>query len=223
MPADENMAINDAATLNGRWKTGFRAVFLPSALLLISALVQPSSPAAKDLVGPLTREEILEAFPDCRSEMMNYAPLWAALERIRSATVPVRIEVFLATSNADSRTAAGRFFKILDQSANPNVMAVYLGLPGKGKPPGREAAEKKVDKTPAFIVTIDGQEQGRIAGLPDSNLEEVLAGFFPPLPESVPAEEDEFLDDWEFLGNSPHSHLNLQCGECHTPGRPVSR
>lgn len=212
------MAIKDAASSNGRRKIGFPAVFLPAALLLVSALGRPSSPAAKDLLGPLTRERILEAFSDCRSEMTNYAPLWAALERIRSATVPVRIEVFLATSNVDSRMAAGRFFKILDQSANPNITTAYLGLPGKGRPLGREAADKKVDKTPAFIVTIDGQEKGRIAGLPDSNLEEALAGFMPAPPEGVPSEKDELLDDWEYLGNSPHSHLNLQCGECHRPG-----
>jgi hypothetical protein len=212
------MAIKDAASSNGRRKIGFPAVFLPAVLLLVSALGRPSSPAAKDLLGPLTRERILEAFPDCRSEMTNYAPLWAALERIRSATVPVRIEIFLATSNLDSRTAAGRFFKILDQSANPNITTLYLGLPGKGRSLGREAADKKVDKTPAFIVYVDGQEKGRIAGLPDSNLEEALAGFMPAPPESVPSEEDELLDDWEYLGNSPHSNLNLQCGECHRPG-----
>ncbi|MHB8095583.1 MAG: thioredoxin domain-containing protein [Candidatus Aminicenantales bacterium] len=212
------MAIRDAAASKGRRKIGFAAVLWPAALLLVSALGRPSPPAAKDLVGPLTRERILETFPDCRNEMTNYAPLWAALERIRSATVPVRIEVFLATSSTDSRMAAGRFFKILDQSANPNVTTAYLGLPGKGRPFGREAADKKVDKTPAFIVYIDGQEKGRIAGLPDSNLEEALAGFFPDPPESVPSEEDELLDDWEYLGNSPHSHLNLQCGECHIPG-----
>jgi len=212
------MASRDADGSKGRRKVGFAAVLWPAALLLVSALGRTSPPAAKDLVGPLTRERILESFPDCRSEMMNYAPLWAALERIRSANVPVRIELFLATSNPDSLTAAGRLFKILDQSANPNVTTAYWGLSGKGRPSGREAANKKIVKTPTFIVTIDGQEKGRIDGLPDSNLEEALADFFPAPPEALPSEEDEFLDDWEYLGNSPHSHLNLECGECHRPG-----
>lgn len=184
--------------------------------VVLAVALRPALPEAVDLIGPLTRNKILENFPGWRSEIDAYTPLWAPLDRLRSAAVPVRIELFLSTSDAQSRTLAGRIFKILDQTGNPNISAWVMGLPGRGKPLGLQAAAKRVDKTPTLIVLVEGREAGRIVGLPELRIEEKLASLFP---EPPPAEDvdDDLIFDMDFFRFTPHTHLNIDCTECHSP------
>lgn len=186
-------------------------------VLFFAAALRPAGPDAEDLLGALTRDRILEAFPGWHAEMDAYTPLWAAVERIRTAAVPVRLELFLSTSQEDSRIMAGRLFKILDQVSNPNITAWYMGLPGQDKPLGLQAAAKRVDKTPTLLVLVEGRETGRVVGMTDSRLEEKLASFFPEPPPEASWEDDDLLFDLDFFRFTPHTHLNIDCTECHIP------
>lgn len=182
----------------------------------LAVALRPALPEAVDLLGPLTRNKILETFPDWRGDIDAYTPLWAPLDRLRSAAVPVRIELFLSTSDTESRTLAGRIFKILDQTGNPNISAWVMGLPGRGKPLGLQAAAKRVEKTPTLIVLVEGRESGRIVGLPDLRIEEKLASLFPE-PRPTEDVDADLIFDMDFFRFTPHTHLNIDCTECHSP------
>ncbi len=147
---------------------------MKKSLLLIlgsSFLLLWLASAQVELVGVLSQEEILSHFPDWQEEMASYMPDPAAIEKLKSLATEVRIEVVLGTWCPDSKRNVSAFFKIMEMVDNSQIMTFYIGIPRDKEARQPYIQGKNIVRVPTFIVTINGQEKGRIIENPANSVE----------------------------------------------------
>lgn len=135
-----------------------------------SALL-PSSASGQELVGPASREAILERSPAWQAVVAAYQPDPESVDKLRGLAREVRIEVYFGSWCADSEAHVSAFFKVLDLADTPLLQAAYIGVPeakDKREPYGRD---RKIGKLPTFVVLVDGREAGRIVETPEKSVE----------------------------------------------------
>ena len=130
--------------------------------------------AESELLGEISKEEILEHFPDWQEVVASYFPKPEVIEKLQSIDSFIRIEVFLGTWCPDSKEHVSSYFKILGMADNPNIITNYMGIPRKKESRQPYILEKNIEKVPTFIVYIDDQEIGRIIEHPSKSIEEDL-------------------------------------------------
>ena len=149
-----------------------------SPLALIAALsvlaLLPCFASGEDLVGPTSREAILEHCPDWLGLTASYQPKPAALDKLRALGREVRVEVFFGSWCSDSIAHVPAFFKVLDLVDLPFIRAEYFGVPEAKEKRAEYYQGRDVVKLPTFIVFVDGREAGRIVETPQSSVEEDL-------------------------------------------------
>nr|MQY61371.1 hypothetical protein [bacterium] len=82
-----------------------------------------------ELLGPLSKEEILENFPDWQVEVASYVPDQEVIEKLQSIPSEIKIEIFLGTWCSDTKRNVSAYFKIMDMVDNPLIMTSYIGIP----------------------------------------------------------------------------------------------
>jgi len=128
----------------------------------------------KELLGTLTTEEILKNCPDWEEEVFSYWPNQEIIDKLKSFSHQVKIEIFLRTWCPDSKRNVSAYFKIIEMANNPLLQTTYIGLP-KAKESRQEYIKgKSIDKIPTFIIFVDNQEKGRIIENPTKSIEEDL-------------------------------------------------
>jgi hypothetical protein len=128
-------------------------------------------------LGPLTKDQILEACPDWQAVAAAYSPDPAALDNLRSLSREVAIEVFLGTWCSDSKDHVAEFFKVLELADTPLLRAVYVGVPEDGARRALYFHGLIIEKIPAFVVAVDGREVGRIVEHPKASVEADLVAI----------------------------------------------
>lgn len=147
-----------------------RLSFIVIAIVLTSVLFYGQS----ELLGPLTPDEIIGTHPDWQDVVTGYVPAEQAIQKLKDINIPVQIEVFLGTWCSDSKTQVSAFFKVLDAIDSPLITASYIGLP-KDKAARQPYIEgRDIQRLPTFIVSVDGQEVGRIIETPVKSVEQDL-------------------------------------------------
>jgi thiol-disulfide isomerase/thioredoxin len=132
-------------------------------------------PGQQEILGPVTRDELMAKCPEWQAVAAAYAPAPEAVERLRAVSREVFVEVFLGTWCDDSKSHVSEFLKILEGVDNPLIRAEYIGIPeDKAKRPPYYRG-KDIVKIPTFIVLIDGVEKGRIIENPVETVEQDLA------------------------------------------------
>ena len=127
-----------------------------------------------ELVGPLTPDEIIGTHPDWQDVVTGYVPAEQAIQKLIDINIPVQVEVFLGTWCSDSKTQVSAFFKVLDAIDSPLITASYIGVP-KDKAARQPYIEgRDIQRLPTFIVSVDGQEVGRIIETPVKSVEQDL-------------------------------------------------
>src|SRR5512136_540455 len=137
-------------------------------------MILPCLASGEDLVGPTSREAILEHSPDWQGIMASYQPEAGALDKLRALGREVRIEVFFGSWCSDSIAHVPAFFKVLDLVDTPLIRAEYFGVPEAKEKRAEYCRGRDVVKLPTFIVFVDGREAGRIAETPQKSVEEDL-------------------------------------------------
>jgi hypothetical protein len=127
-----------------------------------------------ELLGPLSKEEILENFPDWQVEIASYVPNQEVIEKLQANTSEIKIEIFLGTWCSDTKRNVSAYFKIMDMVDNPLIMTTYIGIPEEDDSRKPFIEGKNIVKIPTFIVYIDDQEKGRIIEDPLKSVEEDL-------------------------------------------------
>ena len=155
-------------------------------LLLIFALMLFSLSRNSDLVGSLTEETILENCPDWQEIKASYFPHPGFLERLKSVDFMVNIEVILGTWCSDSKQHVSAYFKLMEMADNPMIQTSYTGIPKEKEAREPYIQGKNIIRVPTFIVTIDGEERGRIIEHPEESVEEDLMDI-------IEGKKDEFL------------------------------
>jgi len=127
-----------------------------------------------DLLGLITKEKILESFPDWNDVVASYSPKHEVIEKLKLIDYEVKIEVFLGTWCPDSVRNVSAYFKIMDMVDNPLIQTNYIGIP-RGKESRKKYIKgKNILKVPTFIVFINDKEKGRIIENPTKTVEEDL-------------------------------------------------
>jgi len=128
-----------------------------------------------ELIGQLTKQQILESFPDWQEQMSSYLPKAKFIEKLHSINWTVKIDVFLGTWCPDSKEHVSNYFKIIEMADNPNIITNYIGIP-RDKVSRQSFIEgKNIERIPTFIVYINNEEKGRIVEHPKTSVEENLA------------------------------------------------
>ncbi len=125
-----------------------------------------------ELLGPLSKEEILENFPDWQVEVASYVPDQEVIEKLQSIPSEIKIEIFLGTWCTDTKRNVSAYFKIMDMVDNPLIMTSYIGIPREDDSRKPFIEGKNIIKVPTFIIIIDNQEKGRIIENPTKSVEE---------------------------------------------------
>jgi thiol-disulfide isomerase/thioredoxin len=128
-----------------------------------------------EMLGTITREEILENFPEWGELAAAYNPHPVSIEKLKFVDRLIQVEIFLGTWCPDSKVHVSAYFKILDMTANPNIRSAYIGIP-RDRASRKEyiPEDKNVIRLPTFIIYEDGREIGRIIETPQKSVEEDL-------------------------------------------------
>jgi hypothetical protein len=127
-----------------------------------------------ELLGPLSKEEILENFPDWQMEVASYVPDQEVIEKLQSIPSEIKIEIFLGTWCPDTKRNVSAYFKIMDMVDNPLFMTSYIGIPRDNDSRKPFIEGKNIIKVPTFIILINDEEKGRIIENPVKSVEEDL-------------------------------------------------
>ena len=127
-----------------------------------------------ELLGPLTPDEIIGTHPDWQDVVTGYIPAEQTIQKLKDINIPVHVEVFLGTWCSDSKTQVSAFFKVLDAIDSPLITASYVGVPKDKTARQPYIQGRDIQRLPTFIVSVDGQEVGRIIETPVKSVEQDL-------------------------------------------------
>jgi hypothetical protein len=150
-----------------------KSLFIVLVVILAGVLL-PSFAAEQELVGPTSREAILEHSPSWQDLVAAYQPKPEVLDKLRGLGREVRIEVYFGSWCPDSMAHVSAFFKILDLVDSPLLQPVYFAVPEAKDKRAPYCQGKDIAKLPTFIVIVDGREAGRIVETPKKSVEEDL-------------------------------------------------
>jgi hypothetical protein len=148
-----------------------RKIFLSVlAMIFLGSLLPPQV----ELLGEITPEEILRSLPDWRAVVESYSPNLEIVSRLQAVNEEIQIELFLGTWCPDSKQHVSAYIKVMDMVQNPLLKTIYIGIPRDKDGRAKYVQGKDIQKIPTFIVTIRGQEAGRIIETPQTSVEEDL-------------------------------------------------
>jgi hypothetical protein len=130
--------------------------------------------AQTELTGLVTKEAVLEKCPDWQPIAAAYNPNLEFIERLKSLTREVRIEVFLGSWCSDSKSHVSEFFKVLELIDSPLIQTSYISVPEDETKREPFYEGKDIQKIPTFIIFVDDLEKGRIIEVPKKSIEEDL-------------------------------------------------
>ncbi len=125
------------------------------------------------LIGTVTRDGLI-SMVDWYYEAYNaYQPDQEIINQIKplSQTYPY-IFIVMGTWCGDSREQVPHFLKILDQLAYPAEQVFMVAVDRNKKAGNFCIADFNVTLVPTFIMTVDGEETGRIIETPVTTLEQ---------------------------------------------------
>jgi len=144
-------------------------------VLILSMLIGPLiSFGQTEMLGPLTKDDILKNLPAWQEVAASYNPKPDILEKLRAVSQIVQVEIYLGTWCPDSQAHVSAYFKIVDFVDNPLLQTNYIGVPRDKSKREPYIQGKNIIRLPTFIVFLDGQEKGRIIETPTKSVEEDL-------------------------------------------------
>jgi hypothetical protein len=127
-----------------------------------------------ELLGPLSKEKILENFPGWKEKAASYVPNMEVIEKLQSIQYKIEIEIFLGTWCPDTKRNVSAYFRVMDMVDNPLFTTTYIGIPRDKVSREPYIEGKNIIKVPTFIVLINDEEKGRIIENPVKSVEEDL-------------------------------------------------
>lgn len=127
-----------------------------------------------ELVGPLTKEEILENLPAWQEVVASYTVKPDIVPKLSAIDKEINIEIFLGTWCPDSREHVSAYFKIMELVESPFIHTSYIGIPRDKEARQKFIQGKNIIKVPTFIIYHQNKEKGRIIEIPSKSVEEDL-------------------------------------------------
>lgn len=150
--------------------------FVSVALALAAAAVIAGGQGEEnvELLGPLSQDQILDACPDWRAVVADYNPNAEFVDKLRSVSTEVKVEIFLGTWCPDSKAHVSEYFKVLEFADNPLIQTFLIGVPREKSKRAPYYQGKDIERLPTFVVYVDSREKGRIIEVPVKSVEEDL-------------------------------------------------
>lgn len=140
------------------------------------------------LLGEVIPADFPHHLPGWDAERAGYEPAAAEVAVLAAVDEPVEIVCVLGTWCSDSRREVPRFWKVLDEAANPNLKLVMLAV---GRIADEQAAAVvreigfdesprqtyNVTLVPTFVFLRGDVELGRIVESPETTLEQAAAAI----------------------------------------------
>lgn len=187
-----------------------------AAVLVLAALAGASSfQADAVLIGPQPKAKIVQAVPDWSRLAKSYEPNERIILGFQNFDKSARIRVFVGTWDAKGKSVVAAFLKTVEAAGNAMISVDWIGVSRDLKEPAADLKSYGVKKVPTIIVWVDGEERGRIVEVPQTTVEEDLAGLLLEIPSPDA--------DMEYFRVTPHSHLAIDCTPCHLPVRGKAR
>lgn len=129
-------------------------------------------PGQVELLGEITQDEILRSLPEWQAVVESYSSNLDIVSQLQAVNEEIQVEIFLGTWCPDCRQHVSAYFKIMDMVQNPLIRTTYIGIPRNRDDRQKYIQGKDIERIPTFIITIRGQEAGRIIETPQTSVEE---------------------------------------------------
>ena len=117
------------------------------------------------------------------TEYIGYEPDEFIIEQIKELIDSIDIQIFMGTWCSDSRREVPRFLKIIDLIEFDQDSLQIINVDRKKKSPTNDEKNKDIKFVPTFIISVNGNEIGRIVEFPiitlESDLLSILLGIDP--------------------------------------------
>ena len=187
------------------------------ALLFLAAVARPGQ---VEMVGRMTKPDVLKTFPEWQKILEAYQPETGAIEYLHNIQMKVRIEIYWGAWCADSQNNMGKILKIVQAVENAQFETVLIAVSRDLKSPAAKVEGKGIENTPTVIVFVNDIERGRIINQPNKSYEMDLAAIVSSADDSLVADIDPNQIDREYWRNTPHANLPNRCILCHAPALP---
>jgi hypothetical protein len=135
----------------------------------------PASVEAPELVGLLTREEIVAALPDWADSVAAAEPDRPASLDLAAAGAGAEVVIFLGSWCSDSRRELSRLWRALDVAGGEAAFDItYVGVDRSKRLPTELLTGADLRFVPTFVVKRGGQEVGRVVESAPSGIERDL-------------------------------------------------
>ena len=136
--------------------------------VMSSVTVQAQS---KDLVGPVTKEQILDSERIYEIYMKRYTPDSAAVEYMATLDESLEVIVFLGSWCPESKKYIPRLMKALEVSSSEHINVKYVGVDAQKKSPKEFLKKHQIKYIPSVVVLKGDIEVGRLAKKPQEPIE----------------------------------------------------
>lgn len=128
------------------------------------------------LLGETTQDQLFFDFPKWKNVYNSYIPKKDVVEKLKSISGPLRVEVFFGTWCSDSRRDVPAFLKIINSDKTLSSMPYKLFAVDRSKhTPDGLAVKRGIERVATFIFYKNETEIGRIVEFPDDTIEEDMA------------------------------------------------
>ena len=124
--------------------------------------------------GFLARDQIL-SLEIYNRRYADYSPKPDAVQAIHNFAGTAEIKVVFGDWCSDSKKHIPAFLKTLEAADNKNLPILYLNVDRHIKEPAELLTGLNITHVPTIIVSVGGQEIGRIVETPKSSVEQDLA------------------------------------------------
>ncbi len=142
-------------------------------------MAAPPATASADpevTLGPLTREQVEEAYPVFVESEATAAIDESAAHELATVAPGATVTVYLGTWCSDSRREVGRFWRALDADADDVPFTIeYVGVDRAKTEPVSLLSGVDLHRVPTFIVRRDTVEVGRVVEQAPHGIERDLA------------------------------------------------
>lgn len=124
------------------------------------------------LIGTVSRQELFTEFPVFKTNYDSYVPNDSVIQKLKSYSGNVHIEIFLGTWCGDTKRNLPSFLKAMDRAGLRTITYTLHALDRTKKDKEKLTAKYSVSRVPTMVFLKSEKEIGRITESPVKSVEE---------------------------------------------------
>lgn len=144
-------------------------------LVILATSVLPARSAEEILRGKVRPSALPSITESWGKDYDAYEPSAEDLRTLAALEGRADLDVYFGSWCGDSKRELPRLSKILDRASLPGLRVRYFALDRTKTKPARLARRGAIERVPTIVLSVAGQEIGRIVETPQTSLEHDLA------------------------------------------------